>query len=528
MKPKVLIAEKIAQTGVDLLKKDYDVDIGVDWDRDELEAKIGDYDALIVRSATQVDAALIAKANKLKIVGRAGIGVDNVDVEAATNRGVIVANAPQSNIVSAAEHTIALLLAQSRNIPQASASLKSGKWERSKFEGVEVLDKTLGIVGMGRIGTLVAARAQGLGMKVIGFDPYVSKERYAQMGIDRADKLESILAVSDFLTVHLPKTAETIGMFGSHEFAAMKDGIRLINTARGGIYDEAALIEALNSGKVASMGVDVYPKEPCTDSPLFAFDQVTATPHLGASTTEAQDKAGVMIAEQVAAALKGEFVSNAVNVAPIPADIAEKLQPFIPLCRQLGKALVQMVEGQLEQLEIEYYGHIAEIDTRLLTSAVLMGAFETVVSEPVNFVNAMVIAEQRGIGIKESTQAATKDYINLITVRSVANSHSVSVAGTLIGKKDEPRFVKMLDFEIDMAPSKYMAFFRYKDVPGMIGKVGTLCGRENINIASMQVGRKKIHGEAVMGVNIDSPIPDTILTEIMEQAGIGWARTIVL
>lgn len=528
MKPKVLIAEKIADTGIDLLKKDFDVDIGVDWDRTELEEKIGAYDALIVRSATQVDAELIADAAKLKVVGRAGIGVDNVDVDAATKRGVIVANAPQSNIVSAAEHTIALLLAQSRNIAQASASLKSGKWERSKFGGVEVLDKTLGIVGMGRIGVLVASRAQGLGMKVIGFDPYVSKERYAQLGIDRADKLESLLAVSDFLTVHLPKTAETIGMFGKNEFAAMKDGIRLINTARGGIYDEDALVEALKNGKIASIGVDVYPEEPCTDSPLFTFDQVTATPHLGASTAEAQDKAGVMIAEQVSAALKDEFVSNAVNIAPIASDIAEKLQPFLPLCQQLGKVLVQMVEGQLEQLEIEYNGHIAEIDTRLLTSAVLIGAFQSVITEPVNFVNAMVIAEERGIGIKESTQVVSKDYINLVTVRSVSDSRSVSVAGTLIGKRNEPRFVKMLDFEIDMAPSKYMVFFRYKDVPGMIGTVGSICGREEINIASMQVGRKKIHGEAVMGVNIDSPMPESVLAEIQKQAGIGWARAIVL
>lgn len=526
---KVLVKEKIADSGIELLRKDYDVDIGVDWDRDELLKKIAGYDALIVRSSTQVDAELIEKAANLKIVGRAGIGVDNVDVGAATKRGIIVANAPQSNIISAAEHTIALLLAQSRRIPEANASLKSGKWERSKFEGVEVYDKSLGIVGLGRIGLLVASRAQGLGMKVFGYDPYVSKERFAQLGIERADKLESLLAVSDFLTVHLPKTAETIGMFGAREFAAMKDGIRLINTARGGIYNEEALVAALESGKVAGIGVDVYPKEPCTDSPLFAFDQVVATPHLGASTTEAQDKAGVMIAEQVAAALKGEFVSNAVNIAPIPPDVAETLQPFLPLCNQLGKALVQITEGQLEQLEIEYHGHVAEVgDTRLLTSAVLIGVFESVVSEPVNFVNAMVIAEERGITIKESTQAATKDYVNLVIVRSVSNSHGVSVSGTLMGKRNEPRFVGMFDFEIDMAPSKFMAFFRYTDVPGMIGKVGTVLGREGVNIASMQVGRKKIAGEAVMGVNVDSPIPSRVLGEIMEQAGIGWARAIVL
>ncbi len=528
MRQKILVKEKISNTGIELLKKDYDVDVGVDWDRDEMEAKIGEYDALIVRSATQVDADLIKKALKLKVVGRAGIGVDNVDVEAATKRGIIVANAPQSNIISAAEHTIALLLAQSRNIARADASLKSHKWERSKFQGVEVYNKTLGIIGLGRIGNLVATRAQGLGMKVMGFDPYVSKEKFAQLGIERADKLEALLAVSDFLTVHLPKTAETIGMFGEKEFAAMKDGIRLINTARGGIYEEAALVKALNSGKVASMGVDVYPKEPCTDSPLFDLDNVIATPHLGASTAEAQDKAGITIAEQVVAGLSGKFVGNAVNITPVPADVAEKLQPFLPLCQQLGRVLVQMAEGPLEQIEIEYNGHIADLDTGLLTSAVLVGVFQSVASESVNFVNAMLVAEERGISVKKTTQATSKDYVNLVTVRSFSNSHSVAVAGTLIGKKDEPRFVQMLDFEIDMAPSKYMAFFRYKDVPGMIGKVGTILGSKNINIASMQVGRKKIHGDAVMGLNIDGEIPDDVLTKIKEDAGIGWARAIVL
>ena len=528
MKQKVLIKEKIADAGVELLKKDYDVDIGVDWDRDELESKISEYDALIVRSSTQVDAVLIEKATKLKVVGRAGIGVDNVDLDAATKRGIIVANAPQSNIISAAEHTIALLLAQARNIPQASASLKSGKWERSKFQGVEVYEKTLGIIGLGRIGNLVASRAQGLGMKIVGFDPYVSKEKFAQLGIDRADKLESLMAVADFITVHLPKTAETIGMFGEKEFAGMKDGVRLLNTARGGIYDEAALMAALKSGKVASIGVDVYPKEPCTESPLFGVDSVVATPHLGASTLEAQDKAGITIAEQVVAGLSGEFVGNAVNIAPVPSDVAEKLQPFIPLCQQLGKVLVQVLEDQLEQVEIEYNGLIADYDTALLTSAVLVGAFQTVASEPVNFVNATLVAEERGITIKKSTQSTSKDYVNLVTVRSVGNDHSVAIAGTLIGKKNEPRFVKMFDFEIDIAPSKYMAFFRYKDVPGMIGKVGSALGAEGINIASMQVGRKKIQGDALMGLNIDSPIPSEILSKIMKEAGIGWARAIIL
>jgi len=374
----------------------------------------------------------------------------------------------------------------------------------------------------------VASRARGLGMKVIAYDPYVSKEKFAQLGIERADKLESLLRVADFISVHLPKTPETIGMFGEKEFALMKDGVRLVNTARGGIYEEKALLKALESGKVASAAFDVFEKEPCTNSPLFKFNQVVVTPHLGASTTEAQDKAGVMIAEQVVAALKGQFVSNAVNIVSIAPEAMEALKPFLPLAEQLGKVLVQMIEGQLEEIEVEYTGHISEYDTKLLTIAILKGIFDQVAAEPVNYVNALLIAEERGIKVKESKVASSTDYVNLIKVGTRADGQHVSVGGTLIGKKNEPRFVQMYDFEIDMAPSKYMAFFRYTDVPGMIGKVGTILGRENINIASMQVGRKKIHGEAVMGVNVDSPIPESLLQEIVQQAGIAEAKAIIL
>lgn len=499
----------------------------MDMDDEEFKREISKYDALIIRSGTKVTEDVLSNADNLKIIGRAGIGVDNVDVDAATKRGIIVANAPQSNIISAAEHTIALLMAQCRNIPQANTSLKSGKWERSKFEGVEVYDKTLGIAGMGRIGTIVSGMAKGLGMKVIGYDPYISKERFAQLGVEQAD-FDELLKRSDFITVHLPKTKETIGMFGEREFGLMKDGVRLINAARGGIFQEEALIKALKNGKVAGVSLDVFEKEPCTDSPLFVFDEVVVTPHLGASTAEAQDKAGTMIAEQVAAALKGEFVSNAINITPVPAEVMEALRPYLPLCEKLGKALVQMVEGQLESLEIEYSGHIAEHDNKLLTIAILKGAFESVVEEPVNYVNVELVAQERGIVIKETKLAVSKDYVNLIQVKSVSDSHAVAIAGTLMGKKNEPRFVRMFEYEIDMVPSQYMAFFRYIDRPGMIGKVGTILGREDINIASMQVGRKKLRGQAVMGVNVDSPIPPGILEEIKDQAGIDYAQAIVL
>jgi len=526
-KIKVLVKEKIAQSGIDLLKEEFDVDVRLEMGADELKEEIGKYDALIIRSATKVTEDILTNAANLKIVGRAGIGVDNVDIAAATKRGIIVANAPRSNMISAAEHTMALLMALSRHIPQANASLKACKWERSKFKGTEVNGKSIGIIGMGRIGTLVAGIAKGLEMKIIGFDPYVSKERFTQMGVEQAE-LDDLLRKADFITVHLPKTPETMGMFGEREFGLMKNGVRLVNAARGGIFQEEALINALKSGKVAGVAIDVFAQEPCTSSPLFDFEQVIVTPHLGASTTEAQDKAGTMIAEQVKAALNGEFVSNAVNITPVPAEVREMLQPYMPLCEDLGKALMQMVTGQLEALEIEYTGQISEYDNKLLTVAIIKGAFESFVDEPVNYVNAPSLAEERGITIKETKMAAVKDYVNLITVKSVSSNEEVLIAGTLIGKKKTPHFVKMFEYNIDMIPTKYMAFFRYEDKPGMIGKVGTILGRENINIASMQVGRKKIRGQAVMGVNIDGSIPDALLEEIKDQAGIDYAQAIEL
>lgn len=526
---KVLVKENIAEAGVEKLKKGgFDVDIRPDMEQQELRERIAEYDALIVRSATKVTEEVIERGTRLKIIGRAGIGVDNVNVEAATKRGIIVANAPQSNIISAAEHTVALLLAQSRNIPQAAMSLKSGKWERSRFEGVEVYEKTLGVVGLGRIGTLVAQRAHGLGMKVVAYDPYVSKERFAQLGIEQVLKLEELLKVSDFITVHLPKTKETTGLFGEKEFNMMKDGVRLLNTARGGIYDEKALIKALESGKVAGVGVDVYEREPCTDSELFRFEQVVATPHLGASTVEAQDKAGIMIAEQVVAALKGEFVSNAVNIALVPSEAMEAIKPFLPLCEKLGRLYTALAEEGVHSLEVEYLGQIAQIDTKLLTVAILKGLFEKVVEEPVNYVNAPIFAKERGIEVKETKSSVSQDYVNLVRVRGRDAGDGMMVGGTVVGKKNQERFVSIFEFDIDMVPSKFMAFFSYEDRPGMIGKVGTLLGEYSINIANMQVGRKKVGGEALMGINVDTPIPPEVVEEIKTSAGITFAKFMVL
>jgi len=495
---------------------------------DELVEEIGKYDALIIRSATKVTGEVISRADKLKIIGRAGIGVDNVDLEAATKRGIIVANAPQSNIISAAEHTIALLLASARHIPQACSSTKLGKWERNKFQGIEVYEKVLGIIGLGRIGTLVASRAHGLGMKVVAYDPYVSKDRYAQLGIERAAKIEDVLKVADFITVHLPKSKETIGMFGDREFALMKDGVRLVNTARGGIYQQEPLLNALRSGKVGGIGFDVFDQEPLTESPLFGFEQAICTPHLGASTVEAQDKAGTMIAEQVIAGLKGEFVSNAVNIPLIPVEAMEAVKPFLSLAEKLGRLFNQLAEDGIHSIDIEYIGPLAQHDTKLLSIAILKGVFEDVVEEQVNYVNAPIFAEERGIEVNESKKSSSQDYINLIRIRGRDGGPDIGVAGTVVGKKNQERFVNIYEFDIDMVPSKYMAFFRYEDVPGMIGKVGMILGQNNINIANMQVGRKKIGGEALMGLNIDTPISDEVIEEIKSAAGISFAKFMVL
>lgn len=523
---RILVAETIAETAIDALKADFDVDYLTDLSPDEMKERIQDYDALIIRSGTNVTEEIIEAAENMKVIGRAGIGLDNVDIEAATHRGIIVANAPQSNVVSAAEHTIALLLAQCRNIHQANQSLKAGRWERSKFQGVEVAGKTLGIFGLGRVGTVVASIAGGLGMKVIAHDPYLPAERFQTIGVERRESLEEVLKEADMITVHLPKTKETKGMFGPKEFNLMKDGVRLVNTARGGIFDEKALIDALKSGKVTSAGIDVFETEPCTSSPVFEFDQVIVTPHLGASTQEAQDRAGITIAEQVSGALKGEFVSNAVNIAA--GEVADAIKPFLPLVEKLGKLFTHISEGKpASVVEIEYAGNIANSDTSMLTVAALKGIFAPIVFEPVTYVNAPVMAKERGFEIKEVKTAVSRDYVNMVVLRS-RDTEEVAIGGTLVGPKNQERFISIFDFDVDMVPTKYMAFFQYADRPGMIGKVGTALGDHGINIANMEVGRRVIAGEALMGINVDSPIPETVMKEIIEQAGIAFGKFLEL
>jgi len=525
---KVLVAEKIADSGIEKLKESYEVDIKTDLTPEELVAEIGAYDGLIVRSATKVTREVIEAADNMKIIGRAGVGVDNVDTQAATERGIIVCNAPTSNIVSAAEHTIELMLAQSRNIPEAAASMKECKWERSKFVGTEVYEKTLAIFGLGRIGSLVAERARGLGMRLIGFDPYVTPERAQAMGVEVIADVDEILAQADYITVHLPKTKETIGMFGAEQFAQMKDGVRLMNTARGGIYQTEALVDALESGKVASAAIDVYEVEPCTDSPLASAPNTILTPHLGASTAEAQDRAGEQIAEYVGAGLAGQMVPTAVNIAPVAPEVYEEVGPYIELAENLGRMVAQIPRGGIESIDVEFVGALADVDTRILRTAVLKGLLSIVGAESINFVNADYHAEQRGISVTEVNRSETRDYVSLITVRAQTPEGPMEVSATLVGKKNEPRLVSLYKHDIDMIPTQYMAFFIYEDRPGMIGKVGTLLGLSDVNIASMQVGRTTVGGEALMGINIDTPVENELLEKIVAEAGITSAWSVEL
>jgi len=438
---KVLVAEKIGESGVDLLKSaGFEVDLGTGWERAELEGRIADYDGILIRSATQVDADLLAKADRLKAVARAGVGVDNVDVDAATRRGVVVANAPQSNVITAAEHTMALLLALARNVPQAHASLVGGAWDRAKFSGVELHEKVLGVVGFGRIGQLVAQRARGFGMRVVAFDPYLSEERFRDLGVERAATPEAIYAVADFITLHLPKNPDTEGFLDAAAFARMKDGVRILNVARGPLVVDADLKAALDSGKVAGAALDVFQSEPVTDHPLFGYSNVVVTPHLGASTAEATDRAGYQAAEQLVAALTGGAVTSAVNVPAIAAEDLEAVGPFLGLCASLGRIAAALGTGtSVDALEVEFLGRIAERDSRLLTIQVVKGLLTGHTDEPVNDVNAMTLADERGIAISERNSPHARDFADLVRVGLRSGGDVTRVVGTVLGRRNRPR-----------------------------------------------------------------------------------------
>jgi D-3-phosphoglycerate dehydrogenase / 2-oxoglutarate reductase len=533
--PRVLVKEKVGDPGVELLREHFDVDLGVDWSEEELQARIGEYDGILIRSGTKMTADLIERAGRLRVIGRAGVGVDNVDVDAATRRGIVVANAPQSNVVTAAEHTMAMLLALARNIPQAHNSLVSGKWERSKFSGVELYEKTLGIVGFGRIGQLVAQRARGFGMRVVAFDPFVSAERYRELGVEKAANSEDVYAQADFVTIHLPKTPETQHWIDEAAFAGMRDGVRVLNVARGGLIDEAALKDALDSGKVGGAAIDVFPSEPVTEHPLFGYPNVVVTPHLGASTAEATDRAGYQSAEQIVAALTGGVVSTAVNIPSVGAEDMEVLGPFVPLARQLGRLAMALAAGSsVERIESSFMGRIADFDTRMLSLAVVCGALEGRTEEQVNLVNAPTMASERGIVVEERAVSEAQDFHELIRVTVVAGGEQVTVAGTGIGPNRVGHLVEVHGQRVTVELEPFVTVFRYADLPGMIGRVGTAFGRHGLNISSAAVGRAPDgapSGEprhAVMVVTTDAPVPNDVVDEIVTSEGFVEGRSAVL
>jgi D-3-phosphoglycerate dehydrogenase len=527
---KVLITEPLAESGVELLKKEFDVDVLLGLSPEELLEKIGAYDGLIIRSATRVTAEVIERADNLKAIGRAGIGVDNIDIEAATKRGIIVANAPESNTIAAGEHTLGLMLAAARLIPAADNSLRGGEWKRSSFKGVEVAEKTLGLIGLGHVGRIVARGALGMRMRVLAYDPYVSEDRMRDMNVARAESVDEVLEGSDFVSLHVPRTPQTTGMIDEAALEKMKPSAYLINVARGGIVNETALYNALKQGSIAGAALDVFKEEPTTDSPLFALPNVVVTPHLGASTVEAQDRAGVTAAEQVASALRGQVPLNAIN-APVPVgEGAEFVAQFSELCETLGRVLYQLTDNPGNSLKIEYRGEISGFDTRLLDVSATKGLLARMVHEPLNFVNTPALARERGLRVETARISESSDYTNLVTLRldSQGDGGENVVSGTLVGPRMQPRIVDAFGFTVDIVPEKYTLFIRNEDQPGMIGKIGTILGQHGVNIGNMAVGRNAPGLPAAMAITVDEPISDEVLKSIVEVPGFTDARAVTL
>jgi D-3-phosphoglycerate dehydrogenase / 2-oxoglutarate reductase len=524
--PIVLVAEELSPAAIALLESGFEVRHVDGADRARLLPALADADAVIIRSATRMDEEALAHAPNLRVVARAGVGLDNVDVDAATKAGVMVVNAPTSNIVSAAEHAVALLLALARNLPQANASLRAGEWKRSAFTGVELESKVAGLLGLGRIGALVAVRLVALGMRVIAYDPYVPTARAAQLGV-RLVGLEELLAEADFVSVHLPKNAETAGLIGDAELRRMKPGARLVNAARGGLVDEHALALALKEGRLAGAALDVYATEPCTDSPLFSFDNVIATPHLGASTHEAQEKAGTQVARSVRLALAGEFVPDAVNVQGGPVD--EDVRPALPLAEKLGRIFTALAGGVAARLDVEVRGEIAAHDVRVIELAALKGVFAGVVTDPVSYVNAPLLAAERGVQIGLTTSEESADWRNVVRLRgTLPDGQTLSVSGTLTGTRQVEKLIEVNGFDMEITPADHMAFFTYTDRPGIVGIVGKILGAQAINIAGMQVCRNARGGQALMMLTIDSALPQPLLEEITSAIGATSGRTVDL
>jgi D-3-phosphoglycerate dehydrogenase len=517
---KVLVLDGVEEEGLAALRREPDIELDIrgKMTEDELLEVIGECDGIIVRSATKVTARVLENAPKLKVVGRAGVGVDNIDITAATTRGILVVNAPGVNTIAAAEHTIAMMMSMARKIPQANASLKAGKWDKKSYMGVEVRDKVLGVIGLGRIGSAVAKRAQGLEMKVVAYDPYITEENAGLLGI-KLLPLDDLLQLADFITVHLPLSKESKYILGERAFSLMKDGARIINCARGGVVDEKALYEALKSGKVAGAALDVFEQEPNTDSPLFELDNFIATPHLGASTSEAQLCVACDVAEEIVAALKGGFVKNTVNIPSLSPQALAVVKPYLYLAEKMGRFTAQIISGRVSQLEITYSGDLAKQEVSPITNSILKGFLDTILQEMVNYINASFLAKNRGIQVIQKQMERNGDYANLLTIRAVSNKDEISVAGTIFGGVDA-RIVSIDGYHVDAVPEGHMLYVPHIDKPRIIGPVGNLIGQQNINISGMQVGRKVVGGKAIMLLNVDASVPQETLDEIKKIDGV--------
>lgn len=525
--PKVLVSDPIDQVGIDILSQVAQVDVKTGLPAEELVKIIGEYDALMIRSGTRVTKEVIEAGNNLKIIGRAGVGVDNVDVPAATRKGIVVVNSPEGNTIAAAEHTLAMMMALSRYIPAANESMKSGKWDRKSFTGVELYKKTLGIVGLGKIGAHVAGVARAAGMKLLAYDPYISKERAEQLGCQLVE-LDRLFQEADYITLHLPKTPETTNLIDEKAIAKMKPTVRIVNCARGGIINEAALAQALKDGKIAGAALDVFDAEPLGESPLRELGKdMVLTPHLGASTEEAQVNVAIDVAEQIRDVLLGLPARSAVNIPGLRPDVLEALKPYLQLAETLGNLVSQLAGGRIESLNISLRGELATNQSQPIVIAALKGLLSHALQERVNYVNASIEAKERGIHVIETRDASIRDYSGslLLTAKGSLGEHSVS--GALLGDH-EMRIVSIDEFPINVPPNKFMLFTLHRDMPGIIGRIGSLLGDLNVNIASMQVGRKIVRGDAVMVLTVDDPLPENTIEEIKKVSGIRDAYVVTL
>jgi D-3-phosphoglycerate dehydrogenase / 2-oxoglutarate reductase len=525
--PKVLVSDPIDQVGIDILSQVAQVDVKTSLTPEELVQVIPEYDALMIRSGTRVTQAVIDAGKQLKIIGRAGVGVDNVDVPAATRRGILVVNSPEGNTVAAAEHAVAMMLSLSRFIPDANQSVKSGKWDRKSFTGVEVYKKTLGVVGLGKIGAHVAGIARSMGMRLLAYDPFLSNERAEQLGCQLVE-LDLLFRESDYITLHLPKTPETFHLINAAAIDKMKPNVRIINCARGGIIDEAALAEAVQQGKIGGAALDVYEEEPLGESALRSLGkEVILTPHLGASTEEAQANVAIDVAEQIRDVILGLPARSAVNIPGLRPDLMEKLRPYLQLAETLGNLVSQLAGGRIESLTVKLQGELATNESQPVVVAALKGLLSHALQERVNYVNASIEAKERGIRVVETRDASVKDYAGSLYLSAKGSLGEHSVSGAILGDK-EIRITSINDFPVNVPPNRYMLFTLHRDMPGIIGKIGSFLGSYNVNIASMQVGRKIVRGDAVMVLSIDDPLPEGILTEIIKVEGIREAYTVTL